>query len=143
MKKRPPQPDFLKLKLSDTVLLGFITTDRPTRKELGIAGSIPTALRYIFKHYYQPDFIPTLIGDALLVQPHHLDLHMKPADVEVLADIFMRHGFKLGQFHREWKNIIRIRTEFKRVNYYAPREELLGIKGEIIEIQPEQLLLRL
>jgi hypothetical protein len=137
MKKNPPQPDFLKLKLSSEILLGFISCRHPTRQEIGIVGTIPTALRYIFKRYYQPDFMPTLMGDALLVAPHHLDLHMKPQDVETFAGIILMHGYRLGEFHHDWKQITRIRADFKRANYYAPREELLGIKGEVIDMEPE------
>ena len=141
MNQIPPQPYFLKLKLSDKTLLGFIASDRPTRQDLGFAGSVPTSLRYIFKRYYKTDFSPTLMGDALLVHSHQLDLHLKPADVDKLADLFMKHGFRLGQFHEDWKDIIRIRHEFKRAHYYAPREELLGIKGEAIEMPSNQLVL--
>lgn len=140
MKRRPPQPDFLKLELSDKILLGLIAGDRPTRCELGTAASVPTAHRYIFKRYYNPSFKPSLMGDMLLVHSHHLDLHMKPADVEIIANLFMARGFRLGEFHEDWKDIIKISAAFKRANYYAPREELLGIKGEVIEIFPEQLL---
>ena len=137
MIKKPPQPDFLKLKLSNQTLLGFMSRGNPTRQEIETAASLPTALRYIFKRYYQGAFVPTLMGDSLLVMPHHLDLHLKPSDVEVLAGIVLKHGFRLGEFHDEWRKISGLRHEFNRANYYAPREELLGIKGDIIDMEPE------
>lgn len=139
----PPQTDFLKLKLSDKILLGFICSERPTRSELGSAGSIPTSLRYIFKRYHRSAIIPTLMGDVLVVDKAHLDRHLKPQDVEILSNLFMRHGFELEQFSKEAKAILRISNDFKRANYYAPREELLGIKGEVIDMEQSKPLLRL
>jgi hypothetical protein len=141
MLKPIQRPDFLKTKVSDTVLLEALSIERPSRTELAAAGSFPVALRYIFKRYYDANFLPTLMGDALLVTPAHFDSHMKPQDVEMLASVFWQNGFRLGEFQPERRAVMCIRRDFHRANYYAPREELLGIKGDVIDMPQEKMFL--
>ncbi|HAJ89405.1 MAG TPA: hypothetical protein DCM27_00060 [Rhodospirillaceae bacterium] len=129
MKEISPQPEFLKQKLGRDIFVPFGGTQM-------LGEMFILALRYIFRHYHQTNFVPTLVGDALLARITDLDRHMIERDINHIAGIFAQHGYRLGTFHDDSDKIMKLGSEFKRANYYAPREDLLKPDGEVIDILP-------
>lgn len=139
LKKPEADTDFLKTPLLQKILFE-LCPDLGNKAKMALSSTIPVVARYIFKHKYKTDFVPTLLGDVLLIETEHLDRHLTPQHVESLAEIFWQRGFSLGQMADERAVVTRIRGDFRRANYYSPRESLLVPTGIVIDMNQPVVL---